>query len=34
VSGELSTFRLYAMRFVYLFNAVVIGFGVWSELTN
>jgi hypothetical protein len=34
VSGELSTFRLHALRFVYFFNAVVIGFGAWSELIN
>ena len=34
MSGELSKVRLYAMRSVYLFNAIVIGFGAWSELTN
>ncbi len=32
MSGELSRIRLYAIRFVYLFNALVIGFGAWSEL--
>ena len=29
---EPSKFRLYAMKFVYLFNAAVIGFSAWSEL--
>jgi hypothetical protein len=31
---ELSPIRLYSMRFFYLFNAVVIGAGVWPELMN
>src|SRR5215471_9036878 len=34
MSGKLSRVRLYLMRSAYLFNAVVIGFGAWSELTN
>ena len=34
MSRELSSVRLYLMRFAYLFNAIVIGFGAWSELIN
>ena len=34
MSAKLSRVRLYLMRSAYLFNAVVIGFGAWSELTN
>ena len=34
MNGELSRVRLYAMRLVYLFNAVVIGFSSWPELMH
>src|SRR5262249_15912185 len=33
-NGELSRVRLYVMRFVYLFNAIVIGLSSWSELIH
>jgi hypothetical protein len=32
MNGEISRIRLYSMRFFYLFNAIVIGFGMWPEL--
>ena len=34
MSTKPSTFRLYAMRFLYLFNAVVIGFVAWPSLID
>lgn len=33
-NGEVSTVRLYGMRFVYLFTAVVVGFAAWPEVIN
>jgi hypothetical protein len=32
MSRELSKLRLYAMRFCYLFTAVVVGFSAWPEV--
>ena len=34
MSEDLSKIRLYALRFFYLFNAIVIGFGAWPELIS
>jgi hypothetical protein len=34
VSGELSRFRLYAMRFLYLLNGVVLGSDVWPAILH
>ena len=34
MNAEVSRVRLYVMRFVYLFNAIVIGFSSWSELIH
>ncbi len=34
MNRELSTIRLYVLKFFYLFNAIVIGAGAWPELMN
>ena len=32
--GDVSTLRLYLLRFVYLFSAVVVGMGAWPEVVR
>ena len=32
--GDVSTLRLYLLRFVYLFSAVVVGIGAWPEVVR
>ncbi|MGC9972123.1 MAG: hypothetical protein ABSE56_16205 [Bryobacteraceae bacterium] len=34
MNRDLSTVRLYSMRFLYLFNGIVLGIGAWPEIIN